>query len=130
MLRTRLLGLLIPAAVIMAPSIAFAGCGQHRLVGSWQTYVMPSANSWLACNFKIASDGSFQSGSTCVGSVGGSSPVTGKVILSNCVVTGQFSSRSRTYTIKHASFNADRTQIAGVVRLANGRFVEFKSLRQ
>lgn len=129
-MKARLQTILVTAALTTGPSAAFADCAQHRLVGSWRAYVTPTANTWLACDFKVRSDGSFKSDSKCVGSGVGTSPVTGSLRIANCVITGQFNVSSRTYAIKHASFNVDQSQIAGVIRLANGRFVEFKSLRQ
>lgn len=129
-MNARLLAILIAATLMAAPSAVFADCSQYRLVGSWRTYVMPNANSWMACDFIVRSDGSLKSESKCTGSVVGTSPVTGNLSVKNCVITGQFNVRNQRYAIKHSSFNVDQSQFAGVLRLSNGRFVEFKSLRQ
>ena len=118
------------AASVVIPSAALADCSQHRLVGSWRTYVLPNSTTWIACNFMVGRNGAVKRNSSCIGSGVAGSPVTGSITINNCVITGQFTLGRQSYVIKHAGFNVDQSQIGGVLRLADGKFAEFKSLRQ
>lgn len=112
------------------PSAAMANCPQHRLAGEWRAYFLPTAGSWLACDLNIGRDGSVKAGSTCRGSGMAKVAASGKLSISNCVITGHITAQNRRYVVKHASFNVDQSQMTGVLGLSNGQFVEFTSVKQ
>jgi hypothetical protein len=84
----------------------------------------------MTCDLKIRRDGVLRVGSKCGSSVNNQSPATGKLSITNCLITGQIVSQNNRYQIKHSRFNVDHSQIIGVLSLANGRVVEFNSVRQ
>ena len=124
----RFAAILIVSLLFVSASV-MASCPQHRLSGSWQVYFLPSSTSWMTCDLQIRRDGVLRVGSKCGSAANNQSPATGKLSITNCVITGQIVSQNNRYQIKHSRFNVDHSQIIGVLSLVNGRVVEFNSVR-